>query len=162
MIAALNGHEQVARVLLEAGAAVDQTEEGGSTALMFAAFAGEQVLATRLLAARALSGAARRVRPPAVFAMGRSSCGEESFCFAVQQGATDEIGATSARGHGRGAIWHDAATSTGMRVHNMKWCRVGGACASAVAPEATSWASSGVALGLAPALAAGITKAGVM
>ena len=42
-------HEQIARELLKAGAAVDQTEEHGYTALMFAAQSGhEQVSSSRL------------------------------------------------------------------------------------------------------------------
>ena len=40
MIAAQNGHEQVARVLLEAGANIEATEEDGWTALMLACHPG--------------------------------------------------------------------------------------------------------------------------
>jgi ankyrin repeat protein len=53
MWAAQDGHEQVAHVLLKAGAAVDETEEGGWTALMFAAQNGHERCALALLEAKA-------------------------------------------------------------------------------------------------------------
>jgi hypothetical protein len=53
MLAAQNGHEQVALVLLTAGAAVDKTEGQGWTALIFAAQSGHEQFALVLLEAGA-------------------------------------------------------------------------------------------------------------
>ena len=50
MLAAQNGHDLCARVLVEAGAAVDQTEDGW-TALMFAAQNGHDLCARVLFEA---------------------------------------------------------------------------------------------------------------
>ena len=46
MLAAQNGHEQVARVLLEAGAVVIAQTNDGTTALMLAAHNGHEQVAT--------------------------------------------------------------------------------------------------------------------
>ena len=53
MLAAQNGHEQVARVLLEAGAVVGAQNNDGSTALMHAARNGHEQVARVLLEAGA-------------------------------------------------------------------------------------------------------------
>ena len=53
MFAAQNGHEQVARVLLEAGAVVGAQDNAGSTALMLAAHNGHEQVARVLLGAGA-------------------------------------------------------------------------------------------------------------
>jgi ankyrin repeat protein len=53
MKAAQNGHEQVAQVLLEAGAIVSAQDSDGETALMDAAFNGHEQVALVLLEAGA-------------------------------------------------------------------------------------------------------------
>ena len=53
MLAAQNGHEQVARVLLEAGAVVIAQTNDGTTALMLAAHNGHEQVARVLLEAGA-------------------------------------------------------------------------------------------------------------
>jgi len=53
MFAALNGHEQVARVLLEAGAVVSAQNNDGVTALIWAAPNGHERCALVLLEAKA-------------------------------------------------------------------------------------------------------------
>ena len=55
MYAAMNGHEQVARVLLEAGAVVGAEDNDGSTALMLAAHNGHEQVARVLLEAGAVA-----------------------------------------------------------------------------------------------------------
>ena len=64
MLAAQNGHEQVARVLLEAGAVVgaQENDDAGLTALMHAAENGHEQIARVLLEAGAVEGAQKALR----------------------------------------------------------------------------------------------------
>ena len=71
-VAAYAGHADVVRVLVKAGADVDQTDEGGFTALFIAIFRGETAIALELLRVEGIDVETRALigRTPLILASG--------------------------------------------------------------------------------------------